>query len=69
MSLEGGDWLDRLLERAPLPVWGVGIAFGHTNGDRFIGHRFINKKQGIGMINGMLGRFGRRGYDGMSLAV
>jgi hypothetical protein len=28
VSLERGDWLDRLLERAPLPVWGVAMAFG-----------------------------------------
>lgn len=27
MSAEHGDWLDRLLERAPIPVWGVALAF------------------------------------------
>jgi hypothetical protein len=28
VSTKGGDWLDRLLERAPLPVWIVAVGFG-----------------------------------------
>ncbi|MEN8160343.1 MAG: hypothetical protein ABFS41_09760, partial [Myxococcota bacterium] len=28
MTLDSSDWLDRLLDRAPLPVWIVAVAFG-----------------------------------------
>jgi hypothetical protein len=28
VSARGVDWLDRLLERVPIPVWGVAVVFG-----------------------------------------